>query len=186
MIPISDPDEFRKNICQKIHNRLISVCMELGAITPPFIKTSISVNIEKGIYNYTVIESGRNRLIKSWNNHHFIHLYIDRLRTIYRNLSVKNSELVLHIVSGELHAKHLATMTHQEFNPSQWSELLEKKAKKDESKMGLNIEASTDLFTCKKCKSTRCTFYELQTRSADEPATIFITCLDCGKHGKIS
>ena len=37
-------------------------------------------------------------------------------------------------------------------------------------------------FTCSKCKSKKCTYYEMQTRSADEPATIFITCLDCGKN----
>jgi len=48
----------------------------------------------------------------------------------------------------------------------------------------VNIQASTDMFTCKKCKSKRTTYYEAQIRSADEPATIFITCIDCGKHWK--
>ena len=54
--------------------------------------------------------------------------------------------------------------------------------KDDASKYDDNIQASTNMYTCRKCKSTRCTYYEMQTRSADEPATIFVTCLDCGKH----
>ena len=56
--------------------------------------------------------------------------------------------------------------------------------KRDVSKFNTNTQASTDMFTCRKCKSKRCTYYELQTRSADEPATIFVTCLDCGKNWK--
>ena len=39
--------------------------------------------------------------------------------------------------------------------------------------------AVTDLYQCYKCKGRRCRMMELQTRSSDEPATKFITCLDC-------
>jgi DNA-directed RNA polymerase subunit M/transcription elongation factor TFIIS len=75
-------------------------------------------------------------------------------------------------------------MTHQEMCPDKWKTLIEQKIKRDKSRLHTNIEASTDLFTCKKCRSKKCTYYELQTRSADEPATIFITCLDCGTNCK--
>ena len=76
-------------------------------------------------------------------------------------------------------------MTHQEMNPQHWKKVIDKKMIRDANKFTTNVQASTDMFTCKKCRSKRCTYYELQTRSADEPATIFITCLDCGKQGKM-
>ena len=40
------------------------------------------------------------------------------------------------------------------------------------------VAGSQGFFTCK-CGSRNTTFYEMQTRSADEPMTQFITCLDC-------
>ena len=94
-------------------------------------------------------------------------------------------EIKSQIETGEITPQEIAFLTHQELNPGRWKELIERKMKRDESKFNTNIQASTDMFTCKKCKSKKCTYYELQTRSADEPATIFITCLDCGKHWKI-
>jgi hypothetical protein len=45
-------------------------------------------------------------------------------------------------------------------------------------------EDYTGMFTCGRCKSKRTTFYLLQTRSADEPMTAFITCLACGNRWK--
>lgn len=45
---------------------------------------------------------------------------------------------------------------------------------------GLNPNAGGE-FTCRRCKGTKTTHYALQTRSADEPMTIFVTCLTCGK-----
>jgi transcription elongation factor S-II len=84
----------------------------------------------------------------------------------------------------ELLPQTFAMMTHQEMNPAHWRTLIDQKIKRDANKFTTNIQASTDMFTCKKCKSKRCTYYELQTRSADEPATIFVTCLDCGKNWK--
>ena len=70
-------------------------------------------------------------------------------------------------------------------NQVRWKEFIEQKIKRDANKYNTNtLQASTDMFTCRKCKSNRCTYYELQTPSADEPATIFVTCLDCGKNWK--
>ena len=50
--------------------------------------------------------------------------------------------------------------------------------------MKLKKEAMTDQFECKRCKSRETAYYEVQTRSADEPMTIFITCLNCGNRWK--
>ena len=36
------------------------------------------------------------------------------------------------------------------------------------------------LFKCRKCKSTKTTYYQMQTRSADEPMTTYVTCKNCG------
>ena len=104
------------------------------------------------------------------------------MRSIYINL--KNPSILEQIKSGELLPQTFAFMTHQEMNPERWKELIEKKKLVDKNKYDTQLVARTDMFTCGKCKSKRCTYYTMQTRSADEPETIFITCLDCGKNWK--
>ena len=48
-----------------------------------------------------------------------------------------------------------------------------------------NDAVCTGMFFCNTCKKdTKCTYYSLQTRSADEPMTNFITCLTCNKNWK--
>jgi DNA-directed RNA polymerase subunit M/transcription elongation factor TFIIS len=42
-----------------------------------------------------------------------------------------------------------------------------------------NAKATIGFFTCKKCKSKNTTYFQMQTRGADEPMTNFITCKDC-------
>lgn len=141
-----------------------------------------SKNLEIGIYKYAIKEATQRKILKKWENRKFLQIYLDRLRSIYLNL--KNDNLLQQIMNNEVTPQQLAFMTHQEMNPDRWKILIENKIKRDDSKFNTNLEASTDMFTCKKCKSKRCTYYELQTRSADEPATIFVTCLDCGKNMK--
>jgi len=165
---IQSPDLFRENIRKKLQNILV--------------EDNLAINLEKGIYNYSIKEANSKKIVKKWENPHFSQLYLDRLRSIYIN--IKNKDLLEQIKSGEITPQTLAFMTHQEMNPQHWHSLIERKMKRDASKFNTNIQASTDMFTCKKCRSKRCTYYELQTRSADEPATIFVTCLDCGKHWK--
>ncbi len=39
-------------------------------------------------------------------------------------------------------------------------------------------------FKCRKCKGTKTTHYSMQTRSSDEPMTVFVCCLNCGQRWK--
>lgn len=168
MQTISNPAIFRTNFQAKFKEILTN--------------EKIATNLEKAIYNYTIKEANQKKIIKKWENPHFSRIYLDRLKSIYLNL--KNENWVDQLKTGEIDPTTFAFMTHQEMKPERWAALIQQKMKRDASRFETNVEASTDMFTCKKCKSKRCTYYELQTRSADEPSTIFITCLDCGKHWK--
>ena len=167
MTSIGNQDQFRKNVRAR-----------LAAL----ITDSLAQNIEISILNYAISESTTRKIVKIWENPQFVQIYIDRLRSVYTNM--KHPAFIQMIISDEISAKQVGFITHQEMCPDRWRELIAQKVKRDQSRFTQNIEASTDMFTCKKCKSKRCTYYELQTRSADEPATIFITCLDCGKQFK--
>jgi transcription elongation factor S-II len=169
MLAISNPDKFRENVRTKL--------------TPILGDEVLSTNLEKGIYNYSIKEANSKKIIKKWDNPYFSQLYVDRLRSVYLNL--KNMELLDQVKNKEITPQTLAFMTHQEMDPAHWKTLIEQKMKRDANKFTKTVTASTDMFTCKKCRSKRCTYYEAQLRSADEPATIFITCLDCGKQGKM-
>lgn len=179
-LSISNPDQFRENIRTKIANVLLGVGSSEHNQDP-----NITINLEKGIYNYAIKEATRQKIVKKWENPLFAQIYIDRLRTIYINLkSTQGAVIIEQLKNKEITPQTVAFMTHQEFQPEHWKILIDKKIKRDASKYADNTQASTDMFICKKCRSKRCTYYELQTRSADEPATIFVTCLDCGKHWK--
>jgi len=177
-LTIKTPEKFRANIQQKLYEKIVS------CLTSPEkgIEEKIAINLEKAVFNYAIKESNQRKIIKKWENPYFVQLYTDRLRTIF--LNVTNSDIIRQLINCELSPQNFVFMTHQEMKPERWNELIQQKIKRDASKFNTNIEASTDMFTCKKCKSKKCTYYELQTRSADEPTTIFITCLDCGKHWK--
>jgi len=165
---ISDPDKFRQCVIAKINDSINN--------------EKISTNLEKGIYNYTLTMSDEKKLIKKWSNDSFVILYIQKLRSILLNL--KNKEVVDKLLLKSFKAHELAFMNHQEMRPDLWEVLIEEKRIKDENKFTPKIEAYTYDFICGKCKSKKCTYYQLQTRSADEPMTTFVTCLDCGNRFK--
>ena len=165
---IANPEQFRLNIRGKLNLILEN--------------EKHSSNLEKGIFNYALKEATNRKVVKKWDNQYFVQIYLDRLRSIYLNL--KNPEILEQIKSESVQAHTVAFMTHQEMRPDKWKELIEEKAKKDKNKFETNVEASTDTFTCRKCKSNKCTYYQMQTRSADEPMTTFVTFIECGQRWK--
>ena len=101
---------------------------------------------------------------------------------IYNNLQKKTTlDLIL---KKKIKPHELAFMTHQELLPEKWDHLIDDLKIKNQNKYMPKIEASTDNFTCYKCRSKECSYYQLQTRSADEPMTTFVTCIPCGTRWK--
>jgi transcription elongation factor S-II len=164
---IENPDQFRINIRNKLNSF--------------FENEKHSSNLEKGIFNYTLKEATTRKVVKKWDNQYFVQIYLDHLRSIYLNLSPK---IIEQIKSGEIQAHTVAFMTHQEMRPEKWEELIKANIIKCQNKFETNVEASTDTFTCRKCKQNKCTYYQMQTRSADEPMTCYVSCCVCGNRWK--
>ena len=169
MRKIAQPETFRTNVRVKFHEILKD--------------EKNTNNLEKGIYNYALKEATNRKVVKKWDNPYFVQIYVDRVRTILFNLKT-NPQLLEDVESGNLKTQQIAFMTHQELKPERWTKLIEEKIKRDKCKYETQIEAATDSFKCRKCHSNKCTYYQMQTRSADEPMTTFVTCIDCGNRWK--
>ena len=164
---IDNPELFRSNIKQKLNEILKD--------------EKNSNNMEKGVFNYSLKEAERHKIVKKWDNKHFVQIYVDRLRSIVLNLK---GQIIDNINDGTIKPHVIAFMTHQELAPEKWATLIDAKSKRDKNKFETNIAAATDTFTCRKCKGNQCTYYQMQTRSADEPMTTFVTCIPCGNRWK--
>ena len=74
---LSNPSQFRNNIKNLIKEKL--------DLTEDRAK-----NFEIGLYNHTIKECQRRKIIRKWNNPYFVVLYKDKFRSIWINL-FKNS-----------------------------------------------------------------------------------------------
>jgi transcription elongation factor S-II len=144
-----------------------------------------AADLERGVFNWALEEADRKRVLKKWANKHFVCIYTDRLRTIVYNLShPTGGDVIAQTKQGRLRPHVFAYMTHQEMCPEKWATMTEKKRIRDQRACETDISAATDTFTCRKCKSNKCTYYQMQTRAADEPMTTFVTCLACDNRWK--
>ena len=163
-LTISVPNTFRKNIQTRLNLKINN--------------NDAARLIELGIFKYAMKEADIQKIVKKWNNSMFVEIYTARLRSVYLNLT---PELINDINESIIEdPSNISFMTHQELNPNKWSELIQEITFKNNQLFEDNKEAATDTFTCRKCKTKKCTYYQLQTHSADEPMTTFVTCINCG------
>ena len=155
MIKVNDPETFRSKIIENL-NAIIK-------------NEKISINVEKSVFNSSLDHAKTQKVIKKWDNKYFVDIYVLILKKVFINL--KNEDTLNRLRSKKIRSSDFGGMTHIEMCPEIWEDLIEKKKKRDENKFNGNITATTDNFTCYKCKSQKCSYYQLQTRSADEPMT---------------
>lgn len=142
-----------------------------------------SVMIEKSIYNVIVYQSKiAGHEVDNWDDDSvFLGLYLFSIKeklfefnkfdsTIDTVKSMKKNKLEMY-----------GSIPPHERVPERWEHNIEKLKQIAESR---KEESNTDQFYCPMCKSNNCMMNEIQTRSADEPMTTFLKCLDCGTKWK--
>jgi DNA-directed RNA polymerase subunit M/transcription elongation factor TFIIS len=127
--------------------------------------------MEKGIFEYSML------YIETHNMHEsmFKSVYEYKLNELIRNMDF-NPELKTAMASGHIKPRMLAFLHPTQLCPQKWQVLLSKQQANEERKNNL---PTTNTYKCRKCGERKCTVSMLQTRSADEPMTIFIRCCVC-------
>ena len=166
--PVTDVSRFRETIVTSMQKYL-----------PSYYKCK---NIEISIFNYTVQKSKEDRVIRKWTNEYFVLIYLNKFKSILFHL--KNPNIIQKITNHEIISQDIVFKKYMDLMPEKWNTKIKEKEMRLENKFFPKVEASTDNFTCGKCKSKACTYYQLQTRSADEPMTTFVTCTNCGNRWK--
>jgi DNA-directed RNA polymerase subunit M/transcription elongation factor TFIIS len=138
-------------------------------------------DMETGVFNWCLENATNKNITKNWSDDKFQYLYRAKACSVLYNI-LHNKNLVSKIDNGELQPQTIPFLQCYEIKPELWEE--HQKQSKDLIATNCNA-AKTDQFKCGKCKSRETSYYEMQTRSADEPMSIFITCLNCNNRWKM-
>jgi transcription elongation factor S-II len=166
-------------------NKLRQLCINnLKFLENQFSNDQIRL-LEKRIFETAFNYALKNHIPRSWKSLTFIEIYRQIVRSVFSNIHpdspVKNLRLLSRVLDGEFSLQEIPSMTSYEMFPEKWFDLRDKQLQREQKILEGNKSRATDQFKCRRCGKRECTYYELQTRSADEPMTIFITCLNCGK-----
>eukprot|EP00559_Dactyliosolen_fragilissimus_P000369 CAMPEP_0184873792 /NCGR_PEP_ID=MMETSP0580-20130426/42036_1 /TAXON_ID=1118495 /ORGANISM="Dactyliosolen fragilissimus" /LENGTH=315 /DNA_ID=CAMNT_0027376731 /DNA_START=17 /DNA_END=961 /DNA_ORIENTATION=+ len=179
---------FRQNCCKKLHQTLQQSkdsMIQSGVHADAFasLSTSRCTEVESEIQSYTLQKNCPSS-------------YTDKIRSLIFNLR-KNSHLRENVLTGSTSAHELVRMSSDQLATAEkgkersklisdlqdsrrldWEQANESKINEMCGIKGDLLKAS--LFTCGRCKSVKTTSTQKQTRSADEPMTVFVLCLNCG------
>lgn len=133
-----------------------------------------SEEIEHAILNRCIRDAQRWFIDIDWDTAAFRELYRSRAMGLYQVRGLAET----------MTAEEFANTTEMERHPERWEELLKQVADRDKALYSKKKTANTQMY-CSGCRAkTNCDYYQMQTRSADEPMTTFVTCLECDKRWK--
>lgn len=134
----------------------------------------VAIKIEAGIYEFAVVYCSTKKFHKDM----MVSVYNDKKDNIYESLKNKDvkDKLLVALSKNQINPQRLAFMKPHELSPESWTELIRKNNLREEKKKNIT---TTDLYQCYKCKERKCHTALVQLRSADEPMTLIITCMNC-------
>lgn len=150
----------------------------------------LAVELEDAILHVVVDVSKRETIDVDWNNRVFWNLYRSKCMSFYENLRgntgyVQNRvDWLGKLTSGDMTPRAFAELTAVDLCPARWKASIEKIIEA-EKKLYSKSDSAAIFMWCSGCKKkTKCDYYQMQTRSADEPMTTFVTCLECDRKWK--
>ncbi len=150
----------------------------------------IATRLEHAILKVVSDQAIKEGIDVDWNNRVFWNMYRSRCISFYENLRgtesyVGNQEKWLSkLTSGEITPSAFAELTAVDLCPARWKASIEKIIEAEKKLYSKDSSAAIFMW-CSSCKKkTKCDYYQMQTRSADEPMTTFVTCLECDRRWK--
>ncbi len=144
------------------------------------IPSDIADALEVALLQRCIRDCAKQGIEVTWANVAFWNHYRGRCIQFYENAP----DWIPKLVSGELTPAAFAEMTVVELSPKRWKAQIEAQIAKEKHLYSPSGSASI-YFYCSSCKKkTKCDYYQMQTRSADEPMTTFVTCLECDRRWK--
>ena len=70
MYKVDNQETFRKNIRKKLVDKMTPTKIPLALLE------NTALNLEKGIYNYTIQKSNERHVVKKWENIYFVEIYL--------------------------------------------------------------------------------------------------------------
>lgn len=111
--------------------------------------------------------------------------YLNRVLEIIHNLKdEKNEEFRENIINGKIKPEELCTMNSVDMLSKNKQKEIEKEKEKKVDEVRTDWQekhgqVTEGVYKCRVCGGRKTIQHEQQTRSADEPMTLFITCLNC-------
>ncbi len=141
-----------------------------------FFGPELSIDIEKSIYNFSIDYAENNNTPFLLEN-----IYLSKSDELFCLLTGVNLQKIIKAIKEKkIDPTKIASMRQTELNLLVSNKNYIDIIKKRELNMILSEKKGSSAFECKKCKKRKCSITEKQIRAADEPATQFITCLECG------
>ena len=141
------------------------------------------VDLENAILNRCIRECIKQGVDVTWTNPGFWNHYRGRCIQFYENMRL-TPEWITKLNTCEISPQDFAELSAVDLCPKRWKARIEAQIEKDKH-LYSNTGAASIYFYCSGCKKkSKCDYYQLQTRSADEPMTTFVTCLECDRRWK--
>ena len=139
-----------------------------------------AVEAERGAFNSALVVASANGIPKTWADPRFVDVYRDRAMAVLLNLTPDNPALLADVSSGRLRPRDLASMSPDDLCPEKSGPRNLDFVVRLANTYHYKPAASSSEFRCRKCGERKCNVSEAQTRSADEGASLFVTCIGCG------
>lgn len=128
-----------------------------------------SLEIEAAILNRCVADAQKWFVDIDWEVPAFREMYRSRARGLYPYRHMATTMGPVEFVNS----------SPVDQAPDRWRDILQSALEKDKAKYSKKTTANIEMY-CRSCKKkSKCDYYQVQTRSADEPMTTFVTCLEC-------